>query len=152
MAKKEKYNQRVRQNRSNSYQWLYAEKSFPHEMLDLFSNDDSIHKRLNPFTYNEEAEELMEQLRKEFWRLVKLLPPKQQKIVKLTAQGFTQIEIAKKLKINQSSVTKQLHSRPTDPNSKKGNIGIIYKIQLLATKDPDILEILKKLSELREDE
>lgn len=152
MKKKDQYTQRVKENRSQRYQWLFLEKSFPHEMLDLFSNEDSIHKRLNPFAYNEEVEDLMEQLRKGFWRLIKLLPSKQQKIIKLTAQGLTQIEIAKKLKINQSSVTKQLHSRPAHPDTNKGNVGILYKIQVLANQDAEITEILKKLSELREDE
>jgi len=96
-------------NRSDSYQNLLLEISYPHELLDIFSDTDSIYKKLNPFSYNDDIAELEEQLKKELWRIIEdNLTDRQKEVVKLYASGKTQIEIAKTLGVNQSSITKCL--------------------------------------------
>lgn len=96
-----------KKNRSDVYQHLYAESLCPVEIMNIFSNDDSMSYKLNPYHYNEEVMELEDQLKKEFWRIVNnLLTPRQRDVIRLAADGYTQMEIAKMLKVNQSSVTK----------------------------------------------
>lgn len=92
-----------RPNRSDQYQHHFNEISFSNEMLNIFSVDDSLEKKLNPFSYDEEILALEDQLRKEFWRIVETLTDRQKEVIKLYAKGLTQMEIAKKLNVNQSS-------------------------------------------------
>lgn len=139
-----------RKNRSDVYQHLILETACSNEMMESFSNDDSISSRLNPFGYDEELLDLDEELKIEFWRVVQtLLTDRQQEVIKLYADGYTQMEIAKKLKVNQSSITKSLN----------GNVdyskGVVYggakkKIKKIIETDEKIKDILKKMRECRE--
>lgn len=96
-----------RPNRSDKYQHLLLETTVTNEMMESFCNDESIQSRLNPFEYNENLIELEEQLKKEFWRLVDTqLTKRQKEVMHLYAEGLTQMEIAKLLQVNQSSITK----------------------------------------------
>lgn len=96
-------------NRSESYQANIVEISCSYEVLDIFSDTDSIYKKLNPFAYNDHIAELEEQLRIQLWRIIEdNLTDRQKEVVKLYASGKTQIEIAKALGVNQSSITKCL--------------------------------------------
>ena len=93
MADKEK-----RLPRSQRYQHLILEKAFNNEMLEAFSNQDSISDILNPFEYNEDLMDLEDQLKVEFWRIVEEnLTPRQREVMKLYASNLTQAEIAKTL-------------------------------------------------------
>jgi DNA-binding NarL/FixJ family response regulator len=92
--------------RSDQYQALFNEVMFSNEMMTIFSNDDSLSKRLDPFSYDERILELEDELKKEFWRIVETLTTRQKEVLKLCAAGYTQMEIAKKLKVNQSSIVK----------------------------------------------
>lgn len=95
--------------RSSAYQHILQEISYPHELLDVFSSADSIYKKLNPFAYNDNIAELEEELKKELWRLINdNLTDRQKEVVRLYSLGKTQIEIAKELGVNQSSITKCL--------------------------------------------
>ena len=97
-------------NRSDKYQHLLLESQHSPEMMSEFSNDDSIYSRLNPFGYNEEILELKDRLRAAFWRIVETqLTKRQREVIQLYAEGYTQIEIAKKLNVNQSSITKSIN-------------------------------------------
>jgi len=141
-----------RPNRSEKYQHLIVETSCPHEMLEAFSNEDSIYKRLNPFSYNEQVSELEEQLRQEFWRIVETqLTTRQKEVLKLYSNGYTQQEIAKKLGVNQSSITKCLNGNVDYKNGRRSYGGAKRKIQKLIQNDPKIQEILKKIAELRDE-
>lgn len=101
-----------RASRSQRYQNLYLEAAHSHDMMESFSNTDSIHSRLNPWDYNEELIELEEQLKVEFWRVVEtLLTDRQKEVIKLYSQNKTQMEIAKILNVNQSSITKSLNRK-----------------------------------------
>jgi DNA-binding NarL/FixJ family response regulator len=87
-----------RKPRSEKYQYLILESVVSHEMLENFSNDQSIHKRLNPFAYDERVLELEDELKVEFWRIVQtLLTPRQREVIELYSKGLTQEEIAKQL-------------------------------------------------------
>ncbi len=96
-------------NRSEAYQSLILEISYPHELLDIFSDTDSVYKKLNPFSYNDDIAELQELLNVELWRIINdNLTERQKEVVRMSAEGKTQIEIAKALGVNQSSITKCL--------------------------------------------
>ena len=142
-----------RPNRSSAYQHLMVETSCSSEMLESFSNNDGIYSKLNPFKYNEEIVDLEDQLKLEFWRVVeKLLTSRQRDVIRLYADGYTQMEIAKILNVNQSSITKSLNG---NVDYKKGKViygGSKKKIRKIIEGDEKIREILNKISELRESE
>lgn len=121
-------------------------------MMEAFCNEDSISARLNPFEYNEELIELEEQLKKEFWRVVDtLLTPRQREVIRLYADGYTQMEIAKMLNVNQSSITKSLNGNVDYKNGKKVYGGARKKIRKIIESDEKIKDILKRMSDCREE-
>ena len=139
-----------RSNRSDKYQWVLLETVCSNEMMETFCNEDSIYNRLNPFEYNENLIELEEQLKKEFWRVVDtLLTPRQREVIRLYADGYTQMEIAKMLNVNQSSITKSLNGNVDYKNGKKVYGGAKKKINKIIQSDEKIMEILRKMSEVR---
>jgi predicted transcriptional regulator len=146
-----------RKTRSSAYQALFCETSCPNEMLESFSNEESVYKRLNPFSYNDDIAELEEELKKEFWRVVEQLTDRQKQVLKLASGGLTQMEIAKELGVNQSSVTKSLNGnvdyKKCDPkNGNKGKVsygGSKKKLRALLAADEKIQEILRKIADLR---
>lgn len=139
-------------NRSDSYQYLILEAACSNEMMESFSNRDSISNRLNPFAYNEDLLELEDQLREEFWRIVDTeLTDRQKTVIKYYSDGYTQMEIAKILNVNQSSITKNLHGNTDYKNGKRVYGGSIKKIKKILETDERVLEILGKIKELREE-
>ena len=147
--------------RSSSYQFILLESAYSNEMMEAFSNDESIYSRLNPFEYNEELLDLEDQLKVEFWRVVKtLLTPRQCKVVELYNDGYTQMEIGKLLGINQSSITKNFFgsqsythiNKNEDKKSKSKKIkygGTVKKLKKIVEADKKIQDILEKMSEIR---
>lgn len=104
--------------RSQSYQHLFNEISFSNEMLTAFAEENGLTAAIIE-QHNEELLDLKEDLKVEFWRLVEEnLTERQQEVLKLSAQGYTQTEIAKKLGVNQSSITKSINGN-TDYKKKK---------------------------------
>jgi DNA-binding CsgD family transcriptional regulator len=141
-----------RKNRSDSYQQIFAERMVPNEMLESFSNEDGVFKRLNPFSYSDEIADLEDQLKKEFWRIVDtLLTPRQRDVIKLYADGYTQMEIAKMLNVNQSSITKSLNGNVDYKNGKQIYGGSRKKLRKIIENDDRIKNILKRISELRDE-
>jgi RNA polymerase sigma factor (sigma-70 family) len=141
-----------RQNRSDRYQWVLLETVCSNDMMEAFCNEDSISARLNPFEYNEELIELEDQLKKEFWRVVDtLLTPRQREVIRLYADGYTQMEIAKMLNVNQSSITKSLNGNVDYKNGKKIYGGARKKIRKIIENDEKIKEILNKIRDTREE-
>jgi predicted transcriptional regulator len=140
-----------RPNRSDSYQYLLIETACSNEMMESFSNDESISSRLNPFQYNEDLIELDDQLKEEFWRVVDtMLTERQREVLHLCAEGYTQMEIAKKLKVNQSSITKSLNGNVDYKNGKVVYGGAKKKIRKIIEIDETIREILAKIAETQE--
>src|SRR5277367_7133233 len=142
-----------RQNRSDKYQYLLLETACSNDMMEAFCNDDSIYARLTGgFVYDERMLELEDRLKKEFWRVVDtLLTPRQREVIRLYADGYTQMEIAKMLNVNQSSVTKSLNGNVDYKNGKKVYGGASKKIRKIIENDDRIKDILKKISELRDE-
>jgi DNA-binding CsgD family transcriptional regulator len=119
--------------------------------MEAFCNEDSIYNRLNPFEYNEDLMELEDQLKKEFWRVVDtLLTSRQREVIRLYADGYTQMEIAKMLDVNQSSITKSLNGNVDYKNGKKVYGGARKKIRKIIESDEKIKSLLKQMNEIRE--
>lgn len=141
-----------RSNRSDRYQHLICETVCPNEMLESFSNEDGVYKRLNPFSYNDDIAELEDELKKEFWRIVEtLLTDRQREVIRLYADGYTQMEIAKILNVNQSSVTKSINGNVDYKNKRRVYGGTKKKLLKIIESDEKIKEILQKISDLRDE-
>lgn len=141
-----------RKNRSDKYQWVLLETVCSNDMMEAFCNEDSISARLNPFEYSEDLMDLEEQLKKEFWRVVDtLLTPRQREVIRLYADGYTQMEIAKMLNVNQSSITKSLNGNVDYKNGKKIYGGARKKIRKIIENDEKIKDILNKMRDAREE-
>lgn len=141
-----------RQNRSDKYQYILLETVCSNEMMEAFSNEDSIYNRLNPHHYDENLLDLEDQLKIEFWRVVEtLLTPRQREVIKLYADGLTQMEIAKKLNVNQSSITKSLNGNVDYKNGKKIYGGARKKIRKIIEMDDKIKDILEKMQAARDE-
>ena len=98
---------------------------------------------------SEEIHDIDECLKKAYWRLIeKNLTDRQQEIIKLSAGGKTQTEIATKLKVNQSSITKSMHGNCDYKNGKKIYGGSEKKLRKIAEKDEEIQNLLKRKAEL----
>jgi len=138
-------------NRSDRYQHLLVESSCSPDMLTEFSDLRGITGVLNDGNCNEEFMDLKEQLYAAFWRIIKTkLTSRQCEVIELYAQGFTQIEIAKRLNVNQSSITKSINGNCDYRNGKKIYGGAKKKLRRLAAQDLEINEILLKMAELEE--
>ena len=141
-----------RRNRSDSYQWILLETVCSNDMMEAFCNEDGIYNRLNPFGYNEDLMELEDELKVEFWRVVDtLLTDRQREVIRLYADGYTQMEIAKMLNVNQSSITKSLNGNVDYKNGKKVYGGARKKIRKIIESDQAIKDILQKMKECREE-
>jgi RNA polymerase sigma factor (sigma-70 family) len=141
-----------RQNRSDRYQWVLLETVCSNDMMEAFCNEDSIYNRLNPNHYDEDLMNLEEELKVEFWRVVDtLLTPRQRQVIRLYADGYTQMEIAKMLNVNQSSITKSLNGNVDYKNGKKIYGGARKKIKKIIENDDKIKNILVRMAECREE-
>lgn len=141
-----------RQNRSDRYQWVLLETVCSNDMMEAFCNEDSIYNRLNPNHYDEDLMNLEEELKIEFWRVVDtLLTPRQRQVIRLYADGYTQMEIAKMLNVNQSSITKSLNGNVDYKNGKKIYGGARKKIKKIIENDEKIKSILIRMAECREE-
>lgn len=140
-----------RRTRSDSYQWILLETVCSNDMMEAFPNEDSISAKLNPHQYNENLMDLEDQLKVEFWRIVNtLLTPRQKQVIRLYADGYTQMEIAKMLNVNQSSITKSLNGNVDYKNGKKVYGGAKKKLNKIMENDEKIMEILQKMKEIRD--
>ncbi|HVI40222.1 MAG TPA: LuxR C-terminal-related transcriptional regulator [Anaerovoracaceae bacterium] len=141
-----------KKNRSDRYQWVLVEAPCSPEMLTEFSDAQSIGGKLNHYIYNEELYDLQERLKDAFWRIIDTqLTQRQREVLRLYADGYTQIEIAKKLKVNQSSITKSINGNCDYRNGKKIYGGAKKKLKRIASKDPEIQAILKRIAEIQDD-
>ena len=144
-------------NRSNGYQWVIMETPFDSDALSDFSDSQGFAGVMNDAVYKEELKELNERLRDEYWRIVEThLTPRQQQVLKLLATGMTQIDVAKVLNVNQSSVTKSVHGntdygKKNGKKNKKSYGGANKRIKKLVDKDPKIQEILARIAEIKEE-
>lgn len=135
-------------NRSNGYQHLFAEQLYSCEMMADFAESQGLVENYRPED-KEALLDLREQLNAEFWRIAKKgLTERQYQVIELLAKGYTQIEIAKKLNVNQSSITKSVHGNCDYRNGRKVYGGAKKKLRRLADKDPKIKEITQQIAEI----
>lgn len=145
-----------RRCRSDFYQEKFFECAVSADMMESFPNSDSISNRLSGgFSYDETILELEDQLKEEFWRIVdEELTERQREVIRLSAEGLTQMEIAKMLGVNQSSVTKSLYGNKSyvfgKPHTTYG--GSKKRVAKIIQGDEKIMEILRKIAERRENE
>ncbi len=141
-----------RRNRSEKYQQIYFEVASSNEMLENFSNNDSISHKLNPWIYNDRLKELEDELKKEFWRVVDdLLTDRQREVIRLYSDGYTQMEIAKILGVNQSSITKSINGNVDYKNGKISYGGSLRKLNKIVEQDEKIKSILEEMRACREE-
>ncbi|MCW4027876.1 MAG: LuxR C-terminal-related transcriptional regulator [Candidatus Bathyarchaeota archaeon] len=137
-----------KKNRSDRYQSLFAELPYSNEMMAEFPEAQGLVENYKP----EDRERLMDlrdDLREELWRLVdNELTARQRQVIRLYAQGYTQIEIAKQLNVNQSSITKSINGNCDYRNGKKIYGGARKKLRRLADKDPEIQTIIAQIAEI----
>ncbi len=139
-------------NRSDRYQYVLVESPCSPEMLAEFADAEGMAGMFNSHN-KEQIAELREQLKLEFWRLVdEELTERQRQVIRLYAQGYTQIEIAKQLNVNQSSITKSLNGNCDYRNGKKIYGGARKKLRRLAAKDPKITAILQQIADLLDED
>ncbi len=139
-------------NRSDSYQHKIVESACSPEMLMEIADSKGIGAQLNPFGYNEELLDLKDQLKEHFWRLVRTkLTDRQREVIELYCEDLTQTEIAKKLGVNQSSITKSMNGNCDYRNGKRVYGGAKRKIQKIAENDSDIQDILARIKEIQSD-
>jgi predicted DNA-binding protein YlxM (UPF0122 family) len=139
-------------SRSEFYQHLLLESPCSPEMLTEFSDSQSIGGRLNHLNYNEELYELQDKLKDAFWRIIYTqLTPRQREVLRLYADGYTQIEIAKKLHVNQSSITKSINGNCDYRNGRRVYGGAKKKLKRIASKDIEIQAILRRIAEIQDD-
>lgn len=135
-------------NRSNGYQHLFAEQPYSNEMMAEFSETQGLSENYNPED-REKLLDLRDELKSEFWRLAKKnLTERQFQVIELLAKGYTQIEIAKQLHVNQSSITKSVNGNCDYRNGKRVYGGAKKKLRRLADKDPDIQAIITQIAEI----
>lgn len=147
-----KTNRDFEKNRSDRYQHLLVESSCAPDILMEFSESRGITGYLNMLQYNEELSSLREELRQEMWRLMEeVLTKRQFQVIELLAQGHTQMEIAKMLGVNQSSITKSVNGNCDYRNGKRIYGGAKKKLRKAADEDPKIQEIIKKMEEIFEE-
>jgi predicted DNA-binding protein YlxM (UPF0122 family) len=139
-------------NRSDRYQHVLVEASCSPDMLAEFSDSRGIAGMVNSPNYDEELFDLQDKLRGELWRIIRTkLTKRQCEVIELYAQGLTQIEIAKKLNVNQSSITKSINGNCDYRNGKKVYGGAKKKLRRLADQDEEIQGILTRINELQGD-
>lgn len=141
-----------KKNRSDRYQYILVEAPCSPEQLTEFSDAQSIGGRLNNQNYNEELYDLQDRLKDAFWRIIYTqLTSRQREVLRLYADGYTQIEIAKKLHVNQSSITKSINGNCDYRNGKRIYGGAKKKLKRIASKDLEIQTILKRIAEIQDD-
>lgn len=141
-----------KKNRSDYYQSIFAELCFSPEMLTEFSDASGLTAQMN--AYNEELLDLRDSLKEHMWRLINTeLTKRQCEVITLwLKEELTQVQIAKRLKVNQSSITKSINGN-TDyrGNGKRSYGGAKKKLIRLVQKDPEIQQILNRITEILSD-
>lgn len=139
-----------RQTRSEKYQYVILETTFSDELLSMFDNSQGISGHLNPFEYDEEVLELKDQLYARLWKLIDIhCTPLQKEILELLYKdGYTQVEVAKMRKVNQSSVVKCVlgncdYSKP----EKKHYGGSVPKLRRVLMEDAKFVELWDKIKD-----
>ena len=140
-------------NRSDKYQHLLVETPSSPDMLTEFADFRGLTGQLNAAAYNEEMYELKTLLKAERWKLIEeKLTPRQREVIEYLASGMTQIEVAKKLGVNQSSITKSVNGNCDYGNKKRGKKvygGAKKKLRRHQAQSDEIQAILDRMAEIQ---
>ncbi len=139
-------------NRSDKYQHVLVESPCSPDVLTEFSDARGITGMINMSSYNEKLFDLRDQLRAALWRIIDTsLTDRQRQVIRLYAKGMTQIEIAKRLNVNQSSITKSINGNCDYRNGKKIYGGAKKKLRRIANSDLEVQELLMKMAEIQDE-
>lgn len=140
-----------RPNRSDKYRYLICEVLFGDDGWSIL---ESRHQAYYAHISDEKKEELLQlddQLQDMLMKLVELsLTPRQYEILIMYTSGMTQMEIADKLGVNQSSITKSLNGNIDYRANKKVYGGIKNKMIRLIKKNEDIKPLMKQIHKVWE--
>ncbi len=138
-------------NRSDAYQWNLLEISVSPFILGDLSSAQGMTYRLQPIEENEKLLDLRDQLKIRLWKIIDVgLTERQKQVIKLSIEGLTQNEIARKLGINQTSVHKVLRGNIDYRNGKRRYGGAFKKIFKLCQFDNEIQHILEEIKDVYE--
>lgn len=139
-----------KRNKSDSYQHKIVEITVDPVVLNDFPINNGLGAQMNLAKCSEEFYDLKERLMKEILRIIRNdLTERQAEVVTLRLEGKTQIQIADQLGIHQTTVHKLLMGNIDYANGKKRYGGAIKKLKKICAKDKTVLEILRKMEELR---
>lgn len=141
-----------RTSRSNTYQHLLREISCSDEFLGRFNNTDSINNHLNPFKYDETVLKLKDDLINRVLEVIdtECTPIQREILTYFFKDGYTQLEIAKIRKCNQSSVTKSMFGNDDGIRETKYG-GSIPKLRNILSTDLIYLELKAKIEEYQQE-
>lgn len=137
--------------RSNGYQWTIVELPTAPDTLTDFSDLQGLSGRIMSDSTRERIDEIKDQLKIAYWRIIsENLTPRQQQVIRLCAAGLTQVDVAKELGVNQSSITKSINGNCDYGNKKKKTVygGSKKKLVRIAEKDLEVQRLLNELAEL----
>lgn len=142
-------------SRADKYQYLIREIPWDDTALSWFQNQDGIGGKLTPFQYNENVLELQDKLIKRVYQLAKsVCTDRQFSILMMLMDGYTQVEIAEKIGVGQSTITKTIHGSQfydQDGQQIARYGGLMKKIKKAVQEDAKIQQILHDISEFREE-
>lgn len=139
-----------KKNKSDSYQHKIVEISVDPFMLSDFPMTNGLGAQLNLAKHSEEFHELKEKLIEEIHRIIhENLTTRQAEVILLRLQGKTQMEIADKLHIHQTTVHKLISGNLDYKHDRKRYGGAIKKIKKICEQDKKIQEILENIRELK---
>ena len=143
-----------RKTRSDLYQHKFYEYMFDSPVWNTFQYDPD-----RPFRITDEKREellvLDDQLKKLIMDIItSIFTPRQLEIVIMYADGYTQMEIASSLGVNQSSITKSLHGNTWYGSAKNVRYGGVGKkiIKYIKNEGYVLKPIMKQIYETWEPE
>lgn len=139
-----------KRNKSDSYQYKIVEITVDPTILNDFSSINGLGAQLNISKCSEEFYELKEKLMDEICKIIdNNLTKRQAEVVKLRLKGNTQIQIAEELGVHQTTIHKLISGNIDYANGKKRYGGALKKIKKHCFKNSTVLEILKKIDDLK---
>lgn len=139
-----------RKSKSDSYQYRMIEVAIDPYVLSHFSVEDGFSEQIRTSGFSKEIMELRKKLIKEIRRLVNtILTNRQKEVVNLRLKGYTQVQIANTLGIHQTTVHKTLSGNIDYKNGEARYGGAIKKLQKACKKDIKVIDILKKINEIK---
>jgi hypothetical protein len=148
----------ARESFSQKYQFLFTETItdfYRPEICNIVSNEESLYYRLDPYTYNEDILDLIEQRNIRLWEVAKkTLSVHKFLILKLYCDGYTQKEVAKMVDRSQGAIKHQLGGGMCQ-SKYKGKIcryrqkGIYEYLKPALEQDKEFQRLIKEIQDKR---